>query len=346
METRFSYKEWLSMYDLDIKLFDKYDFKVEDSIPLRKVFILVTDKGNKILKRIDYKVEDLKFITESIDYVKSNGFTRIVNFYLNKQGEIITSWRNNDYIVMDLIEGRECEYINPLDIKIAVKALAQLHKASRDINIDSGSKRDMGFKMIDIYKEKLNDLIKIKSEFQCYENKNEFHNIFLKYVDYHLELMNRSISVLRNSSYNELCINRNNFVLCHHDLAYHNIIVCDEFGYFIDFDYSIIDLRVHDLCNMINKATKHSCYDFDTLKLIIDEYNQNTEPLSKQEYEVLYGMLCFPQGFYSIASDYFYRKKLWKYDSYLYKISKKVQDINEREEMINNFKKAYVDATF
>lgn len=346
METRFSYKEWLSMYDLDIKLLENYDFHVVDVIPLRKVYILVTDKGNKILKKINYESEDLEFIQKSIDYVKLNGFKRIINFYLNSNGDIITPWKSSTYIVMDLIEGRECEYNNPLDIKVAVSGLAELHKASRNIDIDVTSKKYMGFKIIGIYEERLKDLDEIKKTFESYENKNEFHNIFLDYVDYHLGMMKKSIEILKGSSYAELCKEKENFVLCHHDLAYHNIIVSDDIGYFIDFDYSIIDLRVHDLCNLINKVTKHSCYDFNILKLIIDEYNCNSEPLSKKEYEILYGMMCFPQGFYSISSDYFYRKKLWQYDSFLYKISKKVQDINEREEMIENFKKAYVDATF
>jgi len=74
MENRFSYKEWLSKYNLDIKLFNSYDFLVTDVIPLRKVFILLTDKGNKILKKIDYTKEDLYFIVYGIDYLTNNGF--------------------------------------------------------------------------------------------------------------------------------------------------------------------------------------------------------------------------------------------------------------------------------
>lgn len=334
------------MYDLDIRLFDNYDFSVEDSIPLRKVFILVTDKGNKIIKKVNYDKEDLNFIQKSIDYVRNNGFNRIINFCSNKNGEIITTWNNNNYIVMDLIEGRECDYINPLDVRLAVKSLAELHNASRSIEVDVYSDKYMGFKLISILEEKYKDFTQIRNAFNSYENKNEFHKIFLNHVQHQQEKMKEGIITLKESNYEELCRNDENYVLCHHDLAYHNILVYNQEGYFIDFDYSIIDLRVHDLCNLINKVTKHSCYDFEVLKIIIDEYNRNTKPLSKEEYEVLYGLLCFPQGFYSIASDYYYRKKLWKEESFLYKISKKVQDINEREYMIEDFKKAYVDATF
>lgn len=341
METRFSYKEWLSKYNLDIKFFDNYNFLVTDVIPLRKVFILVTDKGNKILKRVSYTKSDLDFIGHGIGYLKNNGFDRIMNYYRSKSGHIITVWKESTYVVMDLIEGRECEYNNPIDITIAINGLADMHRASRGIDFSVESDRYKGFKLIDNYRLKYNELQKMKETALNYENRNEFHEIFLKFVDYFLDDMEKSIQILKDSSYIELCKNSDNFILCHHDLAYHNIIINDNVSYFIDFDYSIIDLRVHDICNFINKATKHSCYDFEVLRLIMDEYNKKG-PLLQEEYKALYGMLCFPEDFYSISKDYFYRKKLWKYESYLYKIQKKVQDIEERQQMIENFKNVYV----
>jgi len=344
MENRFSYKEWLSKYYLDVKFFDNYDFLVTDIIPLRKVFILVTDKGNKILKQVDYAKKDLYFIVYGINYLINNGFDRIINFYRNNMGHITTKWKESTYVVMDLIEGRECEYNNPLDINIATNSLADMHKASKGIGFCKEGGRFRGFRLIDSYKEKLKDLEKMKAMALSYKNKNEFHEIFLKHVDYFLERMRNSIDVLENSHYMELCKDKENFILCHHDLAYHNILIKDNKGYFIDFDYSIIDLRIHDICNFVNKTTKHSCYDFNVLKQIMDEYNKEN-PLLKEEYQVLYGMLLFPESFYSISRDYFYRKKLWKYDSYLYKAQKRVQDIEERQEMVENFKNVYVLAT-
>ncbi|MEG2291570.1 MAG: CotS family spore coat protein [Clostridium sp.] len=344
METRFSHKEWLSRYSLDVDLLDNYDFLVTDVIPLRKVFVLVTDRGNKILKKVHYEEEDIRFIKSGMEYMKNNGFNRIMNFIVNKNGHIITKWKESTYVVMELIEGRECEYNNPLDIAIAVNGLSDMHNASKGISFSSKSKRYMPFKAIDNYRDKFEDLQRLKERAISYENKNEFHDIFLRYVDGFLEDMKKSIDIMEKSTYLEMCNYNENFILCHGDLAYHNIIIEDNKSYFIDFDYSTVDLRVNDICNIINKVTKNSCYDFNILKLIIDEYNKDV-PLGRDEYEVLYGMLSFPTEFYSIAKDYFYRKKLWKYETYLYKIKKKVQDIDERQEMIENFKNLYVMAT-
>lgn len=345
MESRFSYRDWLSKYSLDIKLFENYSFKVIDVIPLRKVFILVTTEGNKILKKTEYGHEDLSFIKNSMDHLRKAGFNNTMDFILNKQGNVLTRWREDNYIVMDLIEGRECDYNNLLDIKIAINSLSQLHKASRNIEFSPGSDRFKGFSLIDSYKEKLEDLKSLKARAIEYGYKGEFERIFLKNVDYFIEAMEKSIEAVKGSKYIELCSDNKNYVLCHHDLAYHNILIKDEEGYFVDFDYSIIDLRVHDLCNFINKVTKFSCYDFEILRTIIEEYNK-TIPLEKDEYSVLYSFLMFPESFYNISKDYFYRKKLWKLDTFVYKMQKKVQDIEEREEMIERFKNKYIDVIF
>lgn len=345
MENRFSYREWLSEYSLDIKLFDNYSFKVIDVIPLRKVFILITDMGDKILKKTCYGEKDICFMKSSIDYLKSNGFINTMDFVLNKKGHIFTKWGEDSYIVMDLIDGRECDYSNPLDIKMAIKSLSNMHEASRNIDFSSKSDRFMGFKLLNNLKYKLSDLEKLKKRAMEYDNKNQFEVIFLEYIDYFIDAMRKSILVIENSPYNDLCCEKKGYVLCHHDLAYHNVLIKDDEAYFIDLDYSIIDLRVHDLCNFINKVTKYSCYDYEVLNLILCEYNRN-QSLTRNEYEVLYGFLLFPEGFYSVSRDYFYRKKLWNIETFVYKIQKKVQDIDEREDMLETFKKNYVEATF
>ncbi len=48
---KYSEKEYLCDYDLSLNFFNAAGIKVNDIIPLRKVFVLSTDEGNKILKK-------------------------------------------------------------------------------------------------------------------------------------------------------------------------------------------------------------------------------------------------------------------------------------------------------
>ncbi len=64
---------------------------------------------------------------------------------------------------------------------------------------------------------------------------------------------------MKQSEYYNLCKEKEKIVFCHHDLAHHNILINKEEVYFLDFDYAVIDLKVHDICNFINKAIKNFC---------------------------------------------------------------------------------------
>ncbi len=128
---------------------------------------------------------------------------------------------------------------------------------------------------------------------------------------------------------------------CHHDLAHHNIIINKEEAYFIDFDYSIIDLKVHDLCNFINKAIKNSVYDLDKCELILKEY-QSTNTLQNSELQVLYGLLSFPQNFYEIARDYYTRRKNWDEEVFLDKLKSRLELKDDNIQFLGEFKKSFL----
>lgn len=88
IEGRFRDRDFLCKYDLDIGLFKKYNYKVNDIIPIRKLFIISTNKGNKILKKLDYDLDHLEFIDSAINYIKNNNFNNILSFEKDKKVNI------------------------------------------------------------------------------------------------------------------------------------------------------------------------------------------------------------------------------------------------------------------
>ena len=69
-------------YNLDVELFEKFNLKVNDLYPLRNVYILYTDKGEKILKKGDWKISEFNFINSALEYI-SKKFNRVVSFEKN-----------------------------------------------------------------------------------------------------------------------------------------------------------------------------------------------------------------------------------------------------------------------
>ena len=124
LDVRYKDKAYLSKYDLDVNLFNKFDLLVYDVIPVRKVFILDTNKGDKVLKKVNYSIEQLEFINYGIEYIRNNNFNRIIKFEKTKAELIYVPWKSDVYCIMDLVEGRECEYSNPVDVMLTSRAIA------------------------------------------------------------------------------------------------------------------------------------------------------------------------------------------------------------------------------
>ncbi|KEI18173.1 CotS family spore coat protein [Clostridium haemolyticum] len=333
---RFKDKKALIQYDLNLKMFEAYDFKVEDIIPVRKVYILVTNKGNKILKKLNYSIDELNFINTGINYIRDNSFNRVFRFEKTKNSEVYNIWNKNIYCIMDLIDGRESEYSNPLDVMVAARGVGQLHKACEGFRYKNKTRYMCGT-TIDVFKRKHEELQIFKNVVKLIKSRTEFDEIFLDNVDYYMNEIDRAIDVLEKSNFYKLCSEEDKIILCHHDLAHHNVLIKDDEAYFVDFDYSIIDLKVHDLCNFINKVEKKSAYDFQEFKFILSNYYKyNT--LSQTEMEVLYGMMIFPQDFYNISKEYYTRSKEWKYEIFLDKIVKKNGLKYDKREFLEKFR--------
>ncbi|MEG0370687.1 MAG: CotS family spore coat protein [Clostridium sp.] len=337
MEYRYRDKAYLSNYTLDTSLFDKFDFLVEDVIPIRSVYILKTDKGMKVLKKVMYGIDELNFIYESLSYIRKT-YNNIVNFRLSVNGSPYIEDETGIYVVLDIINGRECVFENPVDLKYTSRHLAKLHCAGE--NIDSfHEKRFKAGRLIEKYNDALNDLKRFKEIASMHVNKKDFDKLYLSYADYYIACIYNAIEAVRESKYAKY--SRNKYVLCHHDLAHHNIIIDDDNqAHFLDFDYCLIDLPMHDLSNIIVKAIKHNRWDIDIAKTIVKYYKEE-KPMTNEEMDILYAYLVFPKDFYDISTSYYFRNRDWEEEEFLEKLKRKAEYKDDRERFLQNFKRSY-----
>jgi CotS family spore coat protein len=335
MFPRYSERRYLTQYDLCVELFDKFDLNVNDVVPIRGVYMASTNKGEKILKKVEYTKGELNFIYNVLSYIR-NKFPRIVDFVKANTGKIYTIWDGNMYCIMDVVQGKECNFNNPIDLIAASKGIGELHCASEGFKTNIYTKYNNG-KLIDTFKRRIQEMDFFKNIASIHTNKTEFDEIFLKNVDYYIEEIKKSTDMLEKSYYYKLCSEEDKIVICHHDLAYHNILINNEEAYFIDFDYAIIDLKVHDLCNFINKVEKNFAFDIEKSSTIIESYSEKNT-LNKRELEVLHAMLTFPEDFYSISKDYYTKRKDWDEAIFLDRLKRKAGYKEDREEFLNDFK--------
>jgi CotS family spore coat protein len=288
----------------------------------------------KILKKVDYSMDELDFLYNSLNIIRKK-YPYVVNFRESIDGKPYVKYEDGIYVVLDIIDGRDCIFENPLDLKKASSALAKLHSAGEEVTLDHALRNNLG-KLMEKYEEKLRAMEKYKEIANMHVNKSEFDKLYLKYADYYISCIKKAFRYLERSNYKGLSSFRH--TLCHHDLAHHNILIGKDANvYFIDFDYSIIDLPYHDISNLITKAIKHNEWDIDFANIIIEGYMENRE-MSREEIEVLYGYLLFPQDFYDICRSYYMKTKSWEEEDFLSKLQIKTNYYSDRKLFLEGFK--------
>ncbi|GAA0087106.1 CotS family spore coat protein [Clostridium sp. CTA-7] len=335
---RYVDKDILCQYDLNEEFLGKLSLEIEDIIPLRKVFVLLTNKGKKILKITDSSEDRIKFINEALKYI-SEEYSDVLSYYISDKGDITYKFGDKTYVLLDMIEGREATFTNPVEIEMCSKSIASMHKASKGIfNKLSGEviKGNLGEYLPYQFSKAKEDLVSIKGYVERFRHKSEFDKIFLENVDSNINQIQKSMELLAMCEYNFILEDYNKRVLCHNDLAHHNFIVDGDKIKIIDFDYCKIDTRSLDIANYSIKVIKNSCYEINKFKSIIDSYN-SIEKLDKQEIKLIYAILCFPKDFVTISRDYYYKQKKWEYEVFINRLKDKISNENYRLDFINSF---------
>lgn len=330
-KVRYIYKEYLAEYDLDIRLFDTWGLKVDDLYPLRKVFIVNSQEKKYILKRVNYSKEFDEFLNTSLEYIRKK-FDKILENEKTISGNYISEYAGKSYVLINLIEGRECSVESPIDLKLATKGIAMLHKASvglKDIVPRYNKYEDVKT----IFSANIDELEKLKLKVLNYEYKDNFDDKFIEHVDGYIDELKACDTMIKDVDLEKINNNIESIVLCHNDLAYHNILIKNQEAYFIDFDYCNINYRVKDLAEFIIKSIKNVDYDEEMYKIILQEY-ENTSVLMEEEKKLLKVFFRYPKEIVELILNYYYKRKNWTKEEFISIMDMKIEHEKQKIEFL------------
>lgn len=343
-KTRYSERNYLCDYDLSLKFFEEIGIKVNDIIPLRKVFVISTDDGNKILKRVNYGVDRINLISDCLEYVKKS-YHNVIIYNKFQDNLRYKKWKDDIYIVMDILDGREASLSNPIEINLCAENIALMHKASMGLREYLSNKYHKDFldtSLKDKMQKAYDELNWMKDLVNNYKYKNEFDELFINNVNKYLFEIQEVQEEIKKSKYDYLRESGDTICLCHNDLAYHNFLTKNDEISLIDFDFMTLDLRIMDIADFILKSIKNAAFDIDKMLTCINGY-ENVSLLKKEEKELLCILMKFPKDFYTISRDYYYKRKKWDYEVYLNRFQTKLNNEDFRYEFLNEFRNKFID---
>lgn len=313
----------------------QFGFEIYELIPMKGVYLIKTNKGNKCLKKVNYGVQKLMYIYKAKEHIINMGFDRIDRNIITPQG-VPHAFVNDDiYVVTNWINGRECDFKKEEELKKASKTLGMFHLAARDFTPDDGVmvRCDIG-RLPNTFEKRLSTLNKMRDIARKNKRKSEFDMLYLSNVDFYIKLAQKTIKSFNFECYNRVCEDAlKGKVICHHDYTYHNILFDEnEDVHVIDFDYCKWEIQAYDISTLMVKALKRLDWDIDKGKLILESYN-SIKPLTLDEVSILKSLLSFPQRFWRLANRYYYKEAGWNETTFI----KKIKEIIDEKEKYMNF---------
>lgn len=318
---------------------ENYDLAVEKIEKVKNSYKITTSNGTYSLKTINYEFPHFYFILSAMKHLQKNGFTDIPEFILNNKGTEFGVIDRKYVYLTEWIISRLSNFDNPIELSLVSTELAKLHKASSGFNINENMKPRIGwFSWEKVFKTRRDEILDFKNRIFQKANKSDFDLLYLDNINNEIKRAERSIEGLRKNNYINIMekeVFKRSF--CHHDYAYHNILV-DSRGKFkiIDFDYCLLDSHLHDLSSLIIRAMKNGKWSIRKADVILYSYEKVFE-IERNELPIMREFIRFPQTFWQLGIQVYWEQQPWGEEFFLNKLKKYLEDCSEREEFIDSY---------
>lgn len=320
---------------------NNYDLNIKDVESIKNIYKVITPSCNYCLKVIRYEFKHFFFILSAIRHLQSKGFEKIPEIIKTKMGvEYIKLGENYAYLTT-WVDARLSNYDNPIDVEMATIKLADLHERSKGFIVTKEMKPRIGWlKWITTYKTRKDEILDFKSRIEKKEITSEFDEIYLSIMMDELKRAESAINNLIRSNYLEKMKKEILFRgFCHHDYAYHNVLIDKEDCVnIIDFDYCILDTHLHDLCSLLIRVMKYGKWDIKKAEEILRIYS-SVKNIEKEDIGIMAAFMEFPQDYWQRGIQYYWEGKAWGEEFFIKKLEKYISDRDQREDFIDAFKK-------
>jgi CotS family spore coat protein len=328
------------MQGIENEIAGHYGLKVNNLFPYKDSLIIVTQQGRKLVRKLPFSAERLKFVHYAKEHLVSNGFACVDRYLLTLSGNPCFIYNNNCHVIVDHPTGREINLDNDNDVKRAAAALADLHKASRGFKAPQGCMiQDDLDKLPMFFSKRLDDIRKMKRQAQ--KGKGRFDQMVVRYADRFIESGEKAKEELISSGYGSIVERtRREQSFCHHDFTHNNILMDGEKATVINFEYCCYEIRIYDIANFIRRKMRKCGWDISKAGIILDSYN-SIDMIGGDELAVMGAILRFPQKFWRVVNRYYNSRRSWSERNYISRLKEIVDEMEPFNEFIKHYRGLY-----
>ncbi len=352
------------MEDRSQEALKKYRLKIYNIYRARGAFLLETDAGLKLFKCFEGSRNRALFENKVKEHLLFHGYTNTDLFVKTMEEDIISEDSAGcQYIMKNWFWGEECNLRELSQVEYASANLARLHMILQDVDFTKEQlEHNIAPDLTETFDKRNRELKRVKGYIREKKQKNEFELLYLNYYEIFYEQGLLAAKRLADSAYNGLMEKAiKECQVCHGNYTYHNIIMPKSkteamskayvppgwvnkqpisvaelsiVGNNIattNFEKSYIGLQIFDLYQFLRKVMEKNDWDILYGSNVIEAYDQ-VKSISKEELQLLYLLLLYPEKFWKITNFYYNGKKSWVSGRNTQKLTM-IGEQNEKKEM-------------
>lgn len=267
--------------------------------------------ANKLLclKRLKQTYDKALFSVNAQIYIRNKG-GNVPGIIIDNNGECIVEYKNQLFVLYEWLEGKDLNFGNPGDLKLALEGLARFHTYSKGYKSVENSRTSTKLgKWPDQYASMKNKFISWK-EISSNNSSQPHYNSYLKVVDSIIYIADMALNYIQKSSYDNLTSpSSNSIVLCHQDFGKGNALLVENEVVVLDLDGVTFDLPARDLRKLIGKdAEIKGRWQLDYIENVYKIYT-SVNSLTPDEKGILFIDLLYPHWFYGLVKNLFQNNK-------------------------------------
>lgn len=312
------------------------------------VFRVRTTEADYVLKPLNKSRRRARYVCALMEYLAQGDHGLTPALARTADGGVMVSEnRRRHWILCEWIGGRTCEWDDLTDARFSAAALGRFHCAARGRHPGPGEspkaywhtwpeKLALRLTMLEQY------VAEAKGRLAGGEG-TRYDEVAAAAAPRQLALARRSLEVLLESDYSELCREAQAcHQIIHGDPAGRNFVVT-EYGQtrIIDLETTRGDIIALDVAKMLRRALKKHRWRPRVAEDLLTAYGREA-PLPGAMMPVVWTFLAFPTKYYRDLERYYESRPGWSYRRHLYKLRKHLRGGARHDRLLDWFAERYL----
>ena len=295
--------------DLNAQVLQGFKIQARRIVKEKSHYICSTDQGYRVIRKSADTQAHIIFQHALKEQLHERGFSGTDRYYTAADGMPFFEYGDNIFIMTGLFRYHEADFGNLSDLEKVMKQVATFHNTAR------GLKFDMPFygneNALESYRKQASEIDSIKKLIGQRSRLSDFDVVFLKNYDSYRRIIRESLQILERTKLQQLKSEaREENAVCHNLLKEENLLVDGDKVNITGFSQAAVDCFLFDVCAVIQRYAKSQGKAHMKIGDVLELYDKHRS-LSKDDIEILLGLLKYPSKFVKICRQYYSKKRTW-----------------------------------